>query len=72
MDHLGYGGWKTGLQGDQGVAGGYTMDPGYPLLAPSAPLLAIPKKDRNPDFHLPALPRTGDGLGRDPPSLKEP
>lgn len=39
MDHLGYGGWKTGLQGDQGVAGGYTMDPGYPLLAPSAPLL---------------------------------
>ena len=39
MDHLGYGGWKPGLQGDQGLSGGYTMDPGYPLLAPSAPLL---------------------------------
>ena len=41
MDHLGYT-WKTGLQGDQGapgVPGGYTMDPGYHLLAPSAPLL---------------------------------
>merc|ERR1719333_956768 len=44
MDHLSYT-WKTGLQGDQGasgvpgVPGGYTMDPGYHLLPPSAPLL---------------------------------
>ena len=39
MDHLGYGGWKTGLQGEQGVAGGYSMDPGYLLAPGSAPLL---------------------------------
>ena len=41
MDHLSYT-WKTGLQGDQGAPGvpvGYTMDPGYHLLPPSAPLL---------------------------------